>query len=546
MKRFKLIPLLLSISLFLTSCSNVNTAFTNFTHALYCQEISSSTINLHYSLAHPETFGITDAPITFGSFETDTLASNASLENLTASLELFPYNSLTEENKRTYDVLSYYLDVSKEGLNYTFYNEPLSPVTGIHTQLPVLLAEYQFYSEIDIQEYLTLLSTLPDYYASLATFEKEKAAQGLFMSDAVLEQVLSQCGSFSYLLTTFEERVTECSFLDDTKRENYIAQNEEVYTTAVEPAYEQLRKSLTALKGSGTNTQGLSYFPEGKQYYLYLIQSEVGTKRSISDIKTLIQNQMMQDLLDSQKILSEYPSLLTDVSMIAEAPETILQSLEEKIATAFPEPADVSVQVKYVPKSLEAQLSPAFYLIPSIDNYTENIIYINRANSMTDIHLFTTLAHEGYPGHLYQTTYYDSLNPDPIRTLLSFNGYVEGWATYAEMCSYYISPLQKELATLLQKNNSLILGLYALADIGIHYEGWSLEDTIAHFSAYGIDDTETITSIYEFILGDPANYLSYHLGYLEILELKKAWSGTQMDFHKWLLEAGPAPFAILK
>ena len=366
------------------------------------------------------------------------------------------------------------------------------------------------------------------------------------MSDAVLEQVLSQCGSFSYLLTTFEERVAECSFLDDTKRENYIAQNEEVYTTAVEPAYEQLRKSLTALKGSGTNTQGLSYFPEGKQYYLYLIQSEVGTKRSISDIKTLIQNQMMQDLLDSQKILSEYPSLLTDVSMIAEAPETILQSLEEKIATAFPEPADVSVQVKYVPKSLEAQLSPAFYLIPSIDNYTENTIYINRANSMTDIHLFTTLAHEGYPGHLYQTTYYDSLNPDPIRTLLSFNGYVEGWATYAEMCSYYISPLQKELATLLQKNNSLILGLYALADIGIHYEGWSLEDTIAHFSAYGIDDAETITSIYEFILGDPANYLSYHLGYLEILELKKAWSGTQMDFHKWLLEAGPAPFAILK
>ena len=70
---------------------------------------------------------------------------------------------------------------------------------------------------------------------------------------------------------------------------------------------------------------------------------------------------------------------------------------------------------------------------------------------MEDIRLFTTLAHEGYPGHLYQTTYYANTNPDPLRNLLNFSGYVEGWATYAEMCSYYLSSLEKPYATLLQK-----------------------------------------------------------------------------------------------
>ena len=147
---------------------------------------------------------------------------------------------------------------------------------------------------------------------------------------------------------------------------------------------------------------------------------------------------------------------------------------------------------------------------------------------------------------MYQTTYFSSTNPDPIRNLLDYSGYVEGWATYAEMCSYYISSLDKAHATLLQKNNSVILGLYAYADIGIHYDGWTLEDTIAFFSTYGITDRSIIQEIYAYIVGDPANYLTYYVGYLEILELKKEWHSSQKEFHQKILEIGPAPFKIIQ
>ena len=233
-------------------------------------------------------------------------------------------------------------------------------------------------------------------------------------------------------------------------------------------------------------------------------------------------------------------------------PSSILVTLENCMEDAFPELPDVDVQVKYVQKSMEEYLSPAFYMIPPIDNSTENVIYINQGRMPDDLTLFTTLAHEGYPGHLYQTVYYQSLNPDPIRSLLNFGGYTEGWATYCEMISYYYSPLSKEMATLMQKNSSLILGLYALADIGIHYTGWSLAETITFFGSYGITDTDTIQDIYQLIVADPANYLKYYIGYVEFLKLKKnaieTWGDdfSQKRFHQEVLEIGPASFNTLK
>lgn len=201
---------------------------------------------------------------------------------------------------------------------------------------------------------------------------------------------------------------------------------------------------------------------------------------------------------------------------------------------------------------MEPHLSPAFYLIPSIDNTSENVIYINRAHTMESLNLYTTLAHEGYPGHLYQTTYFAQKNTEPLRSLLNFGGYVEGWATYAEMCSYSLSPLTKPQAALAQKNGSLTLGLYASADIGIHYDNWSLTDTISYFTNYGIKNPKTITEIYNLIVSSPGNYLKYYVGYLEFLELKKEVSlkqgkdFSQKEFHKAVLDVGPAPFSIVR
>lgn len=562
-KRF--ITLLLLLTVLLTSCvpksipTNANAAFSNFTQNLFRQDVSATTIGLHYTLQNPENYGITNTPITYGSFETDEKAALAALENCQAALNKFPYHSLSKENQLTHDVLSSYIATAVRAVPYSLYEEPLSPVTGIHAQLPVLLAEYQFFSAKDVETYLNLIATTPDYFSSLIQFEQRKSNAGLFMPDSVVDSVLEQCDSFlamgeeNYLLSTFEERISTLDTLSEEAKSAFSARNRELLASAILPAYRQLSAALKDLKGSGKNTGGLCNFPHGKDYYACLISRDTGSSRSVKELDKLIQKQISSDLADMKTILSAHPELAKQTTAPLDIPpSTIIQELKQKISNAFPEPAAVTTYVKYVPKPLEPYLSPAFYMIPSIDNTSENVIYINQAHGMENMTLFTTLAHEGYPGHLYQTTYYADTHPNPIRSLLNFSGYVEGWATYAEMCSYYFSPLDKPAASILQKNSSVILGLYAAADIGIHYKNWDLEKTADFFSSYGITDKHTVQQIYQIIISDPANYLKYYVGYIELLELKKdvlkkeKGNFSQKKFHKAVLDIGPAPFDVVE
>lgn len=571
--------LLLSSSLLFSGCSSIrassdtNTAFRQFTLELFRQDVAANTIGLHYTLKYPSAYDIVQAPVTYGSFSTNTTGMMASLENSLSALSHYHYEDLTDENKLTYDILESYLQTAQKGAPYLLYEEPLGEITGIQAQLPVLLAEYPFHDIKDVDTYLSLLSCTPDYFNSLISFEKEKADSGLFIPDSTVDAVVDQCSSFvdmkdsNYLLTTFDERLSKIPGLSSTVKRNYQKKNQEMIANAVVPAYESLIDALLELRGSGKNKKGVCYFPNGKEYYSYVVERDTGSPRSVSEIKKLIHDQISSDLLSIQTLLSKDPELASR-PVSAEAPpdksdiflqnqidrnqpEQILTLLEQKSSAAFPAPPDVTAQVKYVPNAMEPYLSPAFYMIPAIDDQSENVIYINQSRNVDTLKLFTTLAHEGYPGHLYQTTYFAEKNTEPLRSIFNFSGYVEGWATYAEMCSYYLSPLPKDQAALFQKNGSLTLGLYAAADIGIHYDGWSVPDTVRFFSDYGIKDTDAIQEIYNLILSDPGNYLKYYVGYLEFMELKKKAMKidgdefSQKNFHRAVLDVGPAPFDIV-
>lgn len=377
------------------------------------------------------------------------------------------------------------------------------------------------------------------------------------MSDARVDAVIQECQDFvsmgddHYLLSSFEERIEEMGTLSESEHTLYTAKNKDLLTTQVFPAYQILIDGLTSLKGSGTSDTGLCSLPDGKNCYEAFLKQEIGTNRSVEELERLATSQIISDMKEMKTALPA-SGIMADVVLQESSPESILLELKQKMEPSFPDIPEVSFTVKQVPTSTQEYLSPAFYLIPPIDDTTQNTIYINPRHEMEGLNLFTTLAHEGYPGHLYQTTYFLSQDPDPIRTVLNFGGYVEGWATYTEMMSYYLAPISKEEAIIQQKNASIILGLYALADIGIHEKGWSEEDTLAFFSQYGIGDKDSISQIYQLILGDPANYAKYYFGYLEFLELKKEamtrWGEnfSQKRFHKFVLDIGPAPFDLIR
>ena len=537
-------------------------AFSAYTDKVFRSEVTASTLNMHYNLAHPENYGIREYPITYGKLSGDTsMKAAATLENWKHSLEGFQKKELTVSQQMTYDIMMEYIEQEIPAVKFRLHEELLRPNNGFQSQLPVLLAEYTFYDEQDIKDYLGLLSCTPDFFQQILKVEKTKSERGLFMADFAVDDLIAQCNNFiqdpqsNYLLSTFDDRIAKMEGLTPEQIEEYKAQNRKLVLEQFIPAYQSLVKGVAELKGTGKNSGGLCGLNGGKEYYNYLVAYTTGSALSIEEMQKQTETQRKKDLADMDALAKENPSIAQQCSsykLPTEDPEQILLELQEKMKKDFPAPPEVPYAIKTVHPSLEEYTAPAFYLTPPIDDITQNCIYINKSIGDARMELFTTLAHEGFPGHLYQNVMERSSGLAPIRSLFGSSGYAEGWATYVEMQSFYYADIDQSVAAFLQKNQAALLSLYATADMGIHYDGWSLRDTVDFFAGYQITNKSVIKQIYQLIIEEPAHYLKYYIGYLEFLNLKRyameryGSSYTNEKFHRTLMGMGAASFPILK
>ena len=575
----------------------INRRFRACTNTIFTTDISGNPLNLHYTLAYPESSGIKDYSLSLGTFDPTQLSGQKILlENRRTMINAFPARDLSPDNRLTQQILSLYYETQLLPARQYLLDEALSPSLGTQAQLPILLAEYTFRKEGDVRNYLKLLTSVDSYLESILSFEKLKAQNGTFMSDATADRIISQCSAFikdpddNYLASVFSEKIQSLSGISEQKKAAYQKLHNQILTGQVLPAYQSLIDGLYLLKGSGKNPGGLCQFAGGKAYYEYLIKSSCGIYDTVPEIQSRLIHQFQTDLSLATKLMGSStatPTFAKDVflpiskaqtgthsgifsfsaglidaasglsftstpSAAETSPEQILEDLQKQIQTDFPAVPSTSYEVKYVHPDLEEHLSPAFYLTPPIDTLSPNDIYINRHANMSGLELYTTLAHEGFPGHLYQNVYFHSVCDLPIRSLLGYPGYTEGWATFVELHSYIYAGLSEDTASLCAANQAAILSLYATADMGIHYDGWTLDDTATFFRAYGFTDEETIRDIFELIVGEPANYLKYYIGYLEFHDLQKDMKKqnpdtySDSDFYENVLKIGPAPFDILR
>ena len=409
------------------------------------------------------------------------------------------------------------------------------------------------------------------------------------MSDASAGKIIEQCCSIMdkddlssgthFLHTTFEERLDAMrqeDLITEEQKSQWMAENDRLLTTVMAPAYENVADAFTVLQGSGSNDMGLCYFPEGRAYYEYLLASTTGSSRSIAEIKTLLFNDFQQNMTAMSDLFYHYPELAVISSdetapFPFTSPEEMLDDLKERMTDdfpAFPVSEEISFNTSYTIKrvspSMEDYCSPAYYLTPPIDDMSNNIIYINHKNSPDALTLYTTLAHEGYPGHLYQTVYsqlyMNQKETSCIRYLLHYGGYVEGWALYVENLSYEYaqslvrdkSPITAAWYEACRLNRNIQLCLYSLLDIAIHYEGATPAKVQAILRELGITDEETVAAIYEYIVEEPVTYLKYYLGFMEFTLLRDAaqnmWGEdfSLQRFHRFVLETGPSDFQGLQ
>ena len=574
------------LTLFLFSYQKDEKRFTNITSRLFTEEMISNTLNMHYTIAFPSDFGICEYdPVLPGYCADASRQGQISLENTLASLKSLNRNKLEASDAWLHRLLVRYLENSLTLSSFSYYNEPLSPSSGMQSQLPILLAEYTFRSKRDVEDYLSLLEQTDQYFASLLLYEQEKADAGLLMPAASLKSVREQCDTVisasslqsgtHFLQTTFRERLeslTDANLITPEEAQKYINTNDRLLKTVLLPAYTALGDGLLILEDESVPLTGLAAFPRGKEYYESLLISETGSYRSVSQIQELLTTYFTREFETLRALLSEHPEIAQkysndeSVDFPYENAAQMLTDLKGRMTGNFPAvPGDnCSVSIKAVSQSLSDYCAPAFYLTTPLDDTTWNVIYINEPKTPKGLELYTTLAHEGYPGHLYQNTYHNradlSRGERPVKELLWYGGYLEGWALYVEFMSYdYASAMLQEtnrgqdaLWVQTEKHNrSLQLCLYSLLDIMIHYENASYSQVAKVLEKFGIDDSSSVRAIYTYIVQEPCNYLKYYLGYLEILSLRERarslWGDDYSDyrFHCFYLDNGPADFLSL-
>ena len=587
------LPAAILFSVFLFFPGKDSRTFTELTAALFQDELSGNTLNLHYTLAYPENFGISHTEAVLPCYSAASYAaSGEALDYYLEQLAGIRTEKLSEEQRHTYILLQRFLTQTREGQRFSYYEEPLSPSSGMQSQLPILLAEYAFRTVQDVEDYLALLDQTDDYFLSLLAYEQTKKENGLLQADTSLQQVREQCYAIlskqelndgtHFLQTTFTERLNSLiqqNLLTETDAKKYEALNDRLLMTVMQPAYEDLADGLFLLMGDGTSTPvGLSAYPQGKDYYVWLMQKNTGSALSMEEIKEMLYPRFdtiyktLNSLLSSRE---DAPSIWLkavqfDPFPLSE-PMEMLSDLQSRMTADFPAFPDYgftasspALAVKTVSPSLQEYCAPAFYLTPPLDDPENNVIYINGIHSPSGLELYTTLAHEGYPGHLYQSVYsqltMQQKDRDPVLQLLWYGGYLEGWAVYVEFLSYdYAAQLALEqgneeaaLAYTIEKHNrDMQLCLYALLDVAIHYDNAPYEQIHQVLSSFGISDPDITRNVYDYIAEEPANYLKYYVGYLEILRLKEGaretWGEKYSDlrFHTFFLENGPSDFTTL-
>lgn len=571
--------------------NNTNRRFQNTCERLFQEEMLANTLNMHYSIANPANYGIHSYEAILPCYSAANQPANeAALSDYLETFRSFDTTKLTPENAYTLDMIISYLETSLALNKFTYYEEPLSPSSGMQSQLPILLAEYTFRSKQDVTDYLKILDQTDDYFASLLTYEQEKADAGLLMAASSLDDVITQCDTIltqkalnagtHFLQTTFEERIQvllEQNLITQKEADYFISQNNRILSTVMLPAYEALGDGLLILQDESITLKGLAAYPLGKEYYETLLYSQTGSNRPIDEIKSMLVTQLDAEFNTLLPLLTQYDTdylsvvqtSLTQTFPVNRA-DQMLQALIERMNEDFPslkqpDGAKPNLAIKTVSESLEDFCAPAFYLTPPLDDTDNNVIYINQKNCPEGLELFTTLAHEGYPGHMYQSVYSNNLLADsecgPIRQILWYGGYLEGWALYVEFMSYdYASELMEnsgysphaEYIQIEKHSRNMQLCLYSLLDIMIHYENLPYNQVHKMLCNFGITSPESTAAIYEYIVEEPTNYLKYYLGYLEFLSLQQEartlWGDdySAMDFHKFILDHGPAEFSTLR
>ena len=521
---------------------------------LFVWYVSSDITTLDQYCYDPAAFGIDEStvPVTLGDYSEEADAEwTAACKEWLERLRKIDRSALNEQNQFACDNYVRYFETQIAYEELFYYNEPYEEIVGLQVNLPLVFSLYDFKDATDVENYLTLLADVPRYMAQTLVVEQKRAELGIFMTEVMLDSVLEDFDNViahrddCYLMATFREALENVDWLTAEQKEAYYARNDELVRGAFIDGYVLVRDGLEALRPYCRRMTGAKNMgDDALRYYELELKHESASSMSVNEAITFLKD-VSEDLYYA--LMAAYRKAKSDESHFTtgtlEGDERYLKTLITSIVPPMPE---ISVTYKEIPKELQDGFSPAAYLLPSFDNYMQNTILINPADK-TDL---LTLAHEGYPGHMFQYTYQLSLGTIPLfQMLIEPIGYAEAWSTNAEYSvAKRADMFDAASVTMTKLNEELTNAIITVAGLMVNGKGASKDQMVDYLADWGLE--EYADDIWELVVNLPTYYFKYTMGFCQQYSLtercRKLYNFQDRDFYEEYLSWGPSYFDLLE
>lgn len=502
----------------------------------------------HYRIKNYSDYGIEKPEVTFGHIDDayfQKLEDDA--KNVLEALEKIDVSALSSSQQQDYYMMKHcYEDQLSTSCdrNYTWL---FTPGSNLIQNISTNMIEFPFYTHDDFYDYVTLLKSATEYLEEALTLTRTQAENGYFMNKESLQETLDTIDSYiqkeeNPMVTEFEKKADASTFLTDGEKVDLKTQVQEYVQNEFLPECQKVYTTLQSLQDHCI--QGSEYsLKDGKTYYEESLKDISGTTDSLQEELDDLTD-FLKDSLKEMFASSSYSDGIIQHS----DPEEILTYLKEHMGTeGFEDIGDYTYTLDSVDPSVVSSGTVAYYVLPNLDDWQNNVIKINESNVSDSMDLYTTLAHEGIPGHLYQNVYYLRTNPQPLRSLLSTLSYSEGWAMYAELQALDMGVLTEEEATYQKAYTKVNYALIGAISLGVNGKGWEEEDVRDFMESLNLN-ADSADSYYNLALTYPDDYIPYAYGMMRMCTLEQEARNSlgnrfrEEEFHKVILEDGPRYF----
>lgn len=466
---------------------------------------------------------------------------------------------LKDSQKASYYALLDYLDTELRYVDIIDHSSLLAPSSGFLANLSISFYEYPFDAKSDIDHYLKFLENIPQALEIVVEHTKQQIKEGRYaLTEYVKSTNLSYLDAYKDKSSTpflggFDAKIKACEFLSEKEKKEFIAENKRIFEEIVVPGMNTMRSNLNKIQIA--DAISLSETEAGKRYYEYLLERESGTRKSVADIKKYLEQKLSTNI----GILRGYAQKNFQVNLHrvkVDSTEDAIAQLRKKIGDYMPSFTDPGCTLTDLPESMSVEGMLAYYLIPQADNQKQNIVRLNRkelgAGEM-DSDTLVTIAHESYPGHLYQTNYWRQNGIHPLLSWLGQKAVAEGWAEYVSVEALGWLGASEDEVKYLRAGWVVDRIVAMLADIQVNYYGNSgteLNQYLCNRLALSATD-DYFSSLYDVLVADPCAYAPYAIGVLQILDLEedvKKATGDDYDpktFFEAFLMAGSSQFETM-